>query len=180
MLANNKKQSLPKKCLIAALMIFLAGGTAPLWFQNLAWGNNQVISSSRRNSKTTSSQVKDGELGLRFELQKCQRKSNIVTCYFLLTKTDDVNRSYYKIYANDPSWSGFSRAFTADGNEHIARKVQVGNKRKGGAVLINPIKGVPMQLNINFEIPTKFKKLNAFVIRYNNKEIVFRNVDISE
>jgi hypothetical protein len=190
---------------VAIVIALLAGGTAPWWWDkffesspatspspttslpsNVTSPQNSdtptppspTVSSNQQRLLTTSvKQVKeDAEVNLQFGLQGCQRSSNVVTCYVLVTKQADVTepsqgRGYY-IYANYPNFNGVSRAFTSDGEEHSAQVVQAGDKT-GKYIDVNLIKGIPMRISISFDIPLQFQSLNAFAMQYK-----FENVDI--
>ena len=134
MSGEKKEVGVLTQIFVAVAIALLAGGTAPWWWDKFFGSSSSIISSSPNTSPspTTNSdqqqaptltainQAKeDADLNLQFGFQGCQRSSNIVTCYFLLTKQADVTGLYqgrgYYIYANNSSFSRASRAITPDG-----------------------------------------------------------------
>lgn len=217
---NKKEESILEKIFVPVIIALVVGGAAPWWWDKIFVKNNPTVTTSPTSSPsvisspsetpitpispqhsadsaqqtpvlTEAKQSKeDVDLNLRFGLQGCQRSSNIVTCYFLLTKQADVNGLYagrgYYIYANYPSWGTVSRAITPDGEQYSAQSVQAGDDR-GDYIVVRPIKGVPLRIGISFNLPTQFQSLNAFAIQYQfqadiaeRREIAFENVTISQ
>ena len=131
--------------------------------------------------------IEDEKLNLKFEFQGCQRKLKIVTCSFLLTKQEEItglyrNRGFY-MYANE---RGVSRAFTPEGEEYSAKLIQAGQK-KGKYLVVKPLKGVPLRINLSFDLPASVRSFSAIAVNYKlqadvapRKDIVFRDINISK
>lgn len=126
------------------------------------------------------------EWNLKFELQKCQRKLKIVNCSFLMIKQEDITGTYkdrgFYMFAND---DGVSRVIAPDGEEYPAKLIQSGEK-KGKYIVVNPIKGVPLRVNLSFELPPQVTNLSALAVNFKlqadiapRKEVVFRDINIS-
>lgn len=204
---EKKEGSLLTQILVPVVITFLVGGTAPWWWNRFFQSINvevpsfpNISPSPSANSQQTKStptaieQVKnDPDLNLQFTFQECQRSSNIVRCYFFLTKqgnlTETTKQPGYNIYANYiyVNYQSFSRAITPDGEQHLGQLIQAGEKKDDEYLLVEAIQGVPIRIGISFNIPMQFKSLSAFAIQYSNKEdyyedikeITFTGVDIS-
>lgn len=178
----NKKLNLLKLTALSSLILL----SSSIFDRRQVTAEEKNLTSIKNieNKQTNSNQViEDSDLNLQFELQSCQRSSDIVNCSFLLTKTADMEPG--REYQIRGDASSPSRAITPDGEQYITQTVQIGDNKEKGRLWVKPIVGVPIKIQMSFDIPTQFENLSALGISYceqyssDDREIVFKNVNIS-
>jgi hypothetical protein len=138
----------------------------------------QSSASEESNSKKT---VEENDL--KFQLQGCLRKNQRVSCNFLITNTDNVNR-WFRL-----NWMNSSRVIDTNGNDYKVKLVTIGSEKPSRTFSRTTlVPGVPMKASFILELPPQVNDFAVLEIEYqyvydgiNNKTITipFRNIKVS-
>jgi hypothetical protein len=122
---------------------------------------------------------------VKVELQKCSRKSSVVSCKFSIVKTEgDHNPDSYPtaLYAADGS--NISQATDQKGEDYIANTITLGNSSNRDIQGLVMIKNQVRSATLSFRIPPQINSLQSVKIgtSYNGEVGIaqFSDVNISQ
>ena len=153
------------KVFVLSAVMFSAGASAAtiaLSYLPIVTAAPGIVAGAVKQSKGETVIEQDN---FKFELQRCQRGGQGVTCQFLIANIGDADRKLELM--GDSNAGNKSRIFDFSGNEYGAKSSQLGesaNKIAAGTTLI---RGIPVKGSIQFELPQQITRLAVLEVGYN-------------
>jgi hypothetical protein len=118
---------------------------------------------------------------VKVELQKCSRKSSMVSCKFSIVKTEgDKNPDFFDTYLFAASGTDISQATDGKGEDYIANQITMGNNISTVQQLVM-IRNQLRSATLSFRIPPQVNYLQTLRIgtRFNGEVGIAQFSDVS-
>jgi hypothetical protein len=118
---------------------------------------------------------------VKVELQKCSRKSSVVSCKFSIVKTEgDKNPDFFETYLFATNGTDISQATDRNGEDYIASAITMGNSTEAVQQL-TMIRNQIRSATLSFRIPPQVNSLQSLKIgtRFNGQVGIAQFSDIS-
>ena len=105
---------------------------------------------------------------VKVELQKCSRKSSIVSCKFSIVKTEgEKNADAYQTDLYAAQGENISQATDQKGEDYIANSITLGNSSRTDVQSIMMIRNQVRSATLSFRIPPQVNSLQSLKIGVN-------------